>query len=167
MEYVKFGRFGLKVSRLAYGRRTPARPSAPLSGPSSGDQLHRLRQHLRLRGRIGDPRYVGANGIWTQPPALIISSRLEPGSSYGRGLGPKGPRCPMGLYLKPEETIILLRRRIMSTMSSSPEFDDLRERILQKRYRAFQYEERGLSHQAADLFEAAAHLRRKEHRTLS
>lgn len=35
---------------------------------------------------------------------------------------------------------------------------ELRERILQKRYRAFEYEALGLFHQSHELFEAAAEL---------
>lgn len=42
--------------------------------------------------------------------------------------------------------------------SSSPALDVLLERILQKRYRAFEYEALGLFDQAHELFEAAAEL---------
>ena len=42
--------------------------------------------------------------------------------------------------------------------SSSPARDVLLERILQKRYRAFEYEALGLFDQAHELFEAAAEL---------
>ena len=41
---------------------------------------------------------------------------------------------------------------------SSPARDELRARILQKRYRAFEYEALGLFHQSNELFEAAAEL---------
>lgn len=51
-----------------------------------------------------------------------------------------------------------MRIVMRSRPRSSPALSALRERILQKRYRAFQYESRGLSRQARELFEAAAEL---------
>ena len=49
-----------------------------------------------------------------------------------------------------------MRIVMRSRPRSSPTLSALRERILQKRYRAFKYESRGLSRQSRELFEAAA-----------
>ena len=42
-----------------------------------------------------------------------------------------------------------------SRRQSSPALSELRQRALDKRWAAFRYEARGLSHQAAELHEAA------------
>ena len=46
----------------------------------------------------------------------------------------------------------------MKSPCSSPTLDALYDRILAKRYRAFEYEALGLFHQSRELFEAAAEL---------